>query len=58
MWINKTIGPWELELEVEIENGKKCHELLMDIRYSFSNIIADANIIEIFKDYKYEFFVE
>jgi len=57
MWINKTIGQWELEVELEIEDSKRCHDLVLELKHNFHSIIADANIIEIFKDYKYEFVI-
>jgi DNA-binding Lrp family transcriptional regulator len=57
MWISKTIGQWELEIEMEIEDSKRCHDLVLELKHNFHDIIADANIIEIFKDYKYEFVI-
>jgi len=57
VYLIKCIGPWELEIEVEIEGGKKCHDLVMEIKHNFHDIVAETQIIEIFKDYKYEFVI-
>jgi Lrp/AsnC family leucine-responsive transcriptional regulator len=55
VYLIKCIGPWELEIELEVEDSKRCHDIVMDIKHGFHDIISDAQIIEIFKDYKYEF---
>jgi len=57
VYLIKCIGPWELEIEVEIEDGRKCHDMILDIKHNFHDIISDTQIIEIFKDYKYEFVI-
>ena len=55
VYVIKCIGPWELEIEIEIENSKKCHDIIRDLKQNFSDIIADTQMIEIFEDHKYEF---
>jgi len=57
VYLIRSIGPWELEIEVEIEDSKKCHDLVLNIKDKFHDIISDTQIIEIFQDFKYEFVI-
>jgi DNA-binding Lrp family transcriptional regulator len=55
VFLIKSIGSWELEIEVEIENSRRCHELVMEIKHDFFDIIAETQILEIFTYLKYEY---
>ncbi|MBU0758440.1 MAG: Lrp/AsnC family transcriptional regulator [Nanoarchaeota archaeon] len=52
----KTVGEWDIEFDVHIENSLKFRELLMDIREKFPDIINDLESNLIFNDYKYTHF--
>ncbi len=57
VYVIKCIGPWEIEIEIEIADSKACHDLILDIKHNFYDIIAENHIMEILKDYKYEFVI-
>ncbi|MFH0906376.1 MAG: Lrp/AsnC family transcriptional regulator [archaeon] len=53
VFLVETIGSWELEFEVEIENEDKLFEIIKDIKSSFPNFIKRLEYLRIIKDHKY-----
>lgn len=56
IFVVKHIGRYRIALECEIENERKFHELLVDIRDKFNDIILDFDFFPIFKDHKINYF--
>jgi len=47
----KVLGDWNIELIYEVENAKKMQEQLINLRNTFSTIIKDVELINLFEDY-------
>jgi len=45
----KLIGNWDAEIEVEVNDDKKLHSLLLEIRNNFSDIIRNYNLIKVYE---------
>ncbi len=52
----KTIGPWELELEIEAEDLEYIHKLTKELRNRFPNIIKKIESVIISNEMKLDFF--
>jgi len=50
--INKTIGDWNLEIDVETQSSARTRYLIMQVRKEFRDIIESVNMIEFFTYYK------
>ncbi len=55
VYIVKSLGPWEFEVDVEIEDAKKFREFMMDLKGKFNDIIQDYSALHIYKVWKYNF---
>jgi len=49
--VNKTLGDWELEIDLESLNKTRIRQLTIEIREQFSDIIENFNIMEFYKEY-------
>jgi len=56
IFVVKHIGKYRISFECEIEDEKKFHALLADIRDKFNDIIIDFDFFPIFFDYKINYF--
>lgn len=56
--INKTVGDWDLELDIETTDSSKTRSIIMQIREDFKDIIKHFNIIEFYKYYKKSYLPE
>jgi len=52
----KCVGPWNLELDVELPELSDFHEILMSIKTQFSDSIRSIETLLIHDEYKYDFF--
>ncbi|MDI6738139.1 MAG: Lrp/AsnC family transcriptional regulator [Nanoarchaeota archaeon] len=52
----KLAGSWDAELEFEVEDDEQLHELLLDIRMKFSEIIRDYETLLIHEERKLNYF--
>lgn len=55
IYIVRSLGQWEFEIDLEIENTKNMREIMMKIKNNFSDIIKEYTILSIYKVYKYNF---
>jgi DNA-binding Lrp family transcriptional regulator len=55
VYIVKSLGPWDFEIDIEIESIEKFREIMMDIKTQFNDIIKDYSILHIYQVYKYNF---
>lgn len=51
----KTLGPWELELEIEAKNHKELNKIMNSIRKEFGDIIKSYEPLLITEEYKGEY---
>lgn len=50
--INRTIGDWDLEIDIESMSKNRIRFLLLEVREAFKDLIERQNIIEFYKYYK------
>ncbi len=55
VYVVKSLGPWEFEIDVEIEDAKSFRELMMKLKSQFNDIIQDYSALQIYKVWKYNF---
>ena len=55
VYVVKSLGQWEFEIDVEIEDAKKFREFMMDLKGRFNEIIQDYSALQIYKVWKYNF---
>ena len=49
---NKTVGDWEMEVDIESPDKNRIRKLIMEIREEFKDLIESFNITEFYKYYK------
>ena len=49
---NKTIGDWNMEIDIEATDKKKIRFLILQLRENFKDIIETFNLIEFYRYYK------
>lgn len=52
----KCIGPWNLEIDVEIPDLQYYHELIMEMKTLFADSITTIESLMIYDEYKYNFY--
>jgi DNA-binding Lrp family transcriptional regulator len=52
------IGNWEIELDIESPSIDANHDLIRELRHRFTNVIRDAEILLIYKSFKYDYLPE
>lgn len=52
---NKTVGDWDIELDLESSNRTKTRSLIVQVRQEFKDLIESFNIIEFYYYYKKSF---
>ncbi len=55
VYVVKALGPWEFEIDMEVENAEKFREIMMDIKTQFGDILKDYSALLIYKVHKYNF---
>ncbi len=51
----KTLGPWEFELDLEVESAEQFREIMMDFKTQFQDILKDYSALQIYQVHKYTF---
>jgi DNA-binding Lrp family transcriptional regulator len=51
----KLVGSWDAELEFEVKDDEQMHEILLEIRNKFSEIIRDYDTILIHQEHKLDY---
>lgn len=54
--IDLTLGDWDIELDVEVENHEKFHRLMLDLRSAFPDVIQGCDSLLVFQEYTYDYF--
>ena len=55
VYIVKSLGPWEFEIDMEVENAEQFREIMMDIKTKFNDILKDYSALHIYQVHKYNF---
>ena len=55
VYIVKSLGPWDFEIDVEVKNTEELRKILMNIKTEFSDILKDLSTLHIFQVHKYNF---
>lgn len=50
--LSKTVGDWDMEIDIESPNKAAIRQLIIQIRENFKDLIENFNIIEFYKYYK------
>jgi len=53
--MNKTVGDWDLELDIEAVEKNRIRQLIMQLRENFKDIIESVNLIEFYDYYTRRF---
>jgi len=53
--LNKTVGDWDLEIDIESMDKFRIRLIIVELREQFKDIIESFNSIEFYKDYKREY---
>ncbi len=52
----KTLGEWDMEVDIDVKNSFDLHKIIMDLKNSFPTLIRRYESVQIFKEHKYNFF--
>lgn len=52
----KLVGSWDVELEFEVKDDEQLHEILLEIRNKFSDIIRDYDTLLIHQEHKLNYY--
>ncbi len=55
VYIVKSLGPWEFEIDMEVENAEKLRGIMMEIKTAFSDILKEYSALHIYQVHKYNF---
>lgn len=55
VYIVKALGPWEFEIDMEVENAEHFRAIMMDIKTHFKDILKDYSALHIYQVHKYNF---
>ena len=55
VYIVKALGPWEFEIDLEVESAEQFREIMMDLKKKYSDIIKDYTSLNIYQVHKYNF---
>lgn len=54
--IIKLVGLWDFEIEIEVKEREELHQLIMEIRDKFKDIIKEFETLPLYHDYRYNYF--
>ncbi len=55
VYIVKSLGPWEFEIDLEVESASQFRDVMMRLKTEFSSIIRDYSALNIYQVHKYNF---
>jgi Lrp/AsnC family transcriptional regulator, leucine-responsive regulatory protein len=56
VYIVNCFGPWQFEMDIEVENIEEFRNVMRDFLNSFPEMISDYTPLNIYKEYKFRFF--
>ncbi|OIO25276.1 hypothetical protein AUJ14_04635 [Candidatus Micrarchaeota archaeon CG1_02_55_22] len=51
----KALGPWEYEIDLEVETAEAFRDIMMDLKTRFNDILKDYSALQIYQVHKYDF---
>ena len=55
VYICKVLGPWDIEVDMEVETPQNYRDIMMEIKNQFSDVIKDYSALQIYQVHKYNF---
>ncbi|MEK6825945.1 MAG: Lrp/AsnC family transcriptional regulator [Nanoarchaeota archaeon] len=55
VYLVKSLGPWEFEVDLEVEDSKKLRVILMEMKTEFKDVLKDYSTLSLYKVYNYNF---
>lgn len=55
VYIVKALGPWEFEIDLEVESVEQFRSIMMELKSEFKDIIKDYSALQIYRVHKYNF---
>lgn len=55
IYVVKSLGPWEFEIDMGVENAEQFRGIMMDIKTKFGDILKDYSALQIYQVHKYNF---
>ena len=55
VYLAKTLGPWEFEIDLEVESAEQFRRIMMNLKTQFKEIIKDYSALHIYQVHKYCF---
>ena len=55
VYIVKALGPWDFEIDLEVESPANLRQIMMDLKTKFKDVIRDYSILNIYQVHKYNF---
>ncbi len=55
VYIVKSLGPWDYEIDLETESAEQFRDVMRDIKTRFSDILKDYSSLHIYQVHKYNF---
>lgn len=56
VYIVNSLGPWQLELDIEVKDIIEFRKLMRDFLNKFADIVSDYSALNIYEEHKYRFF--
>ncbi len=56
VYIVTCLGPWQFEMDIEVENIEELREILREFMNNFSEIVSDYTSLNIYQEHKFRFF--
>ena len=53
--MNKTVGDWDMEIDIEASSRERVRELIIQVRNDFKDLIEDFNMVEFYQYFKKSF---
>lgn len=55
VYIVKSLGPWDFEIDLEVESAEQLRSIMMVIKTKFSDILKDYSVLHVYQVHKYNF---
>lgn len=56
VYIVNSLGPWQLELDIEVKDIAEFRKLIREFLNKFSDIVSDYSALNVYEEYKFRFF--
>ncbi len=56
VYVVQSLGPWEFEIDLEVENAQHYRDIMMNLKTQFADILKDTSALQIYQVSKYNFY--